>query len=285
MAFYEESASVFCFACGRRGTAVDFVMQTLTLPFCEARNRLIEDGFGRIGATATTARTTPNAFHKTATTNDGEPARRGTTTDEASALWAVRQGIKGLHWNTRNAEEARRHLRDFRGLTHATIESAMIGFWGERVRRLPGHPAGLLIPWYDGEKLVKLIVRQRDDLKPKYRIAYTNHPICYPGLFAIRPGMPLVVAEGELDALLLGQELEGLASVITLGSASMRPSAVTEAARSASRVYVAHDADQAGDCAAAKWSGAIRVRPPMGKDWGGARLAGLDLRGFWKNEI
>jgi len=30
-----------------------------------------------------------------------------------------------------------------------------------------------------------------------------------------------------------------------------------------------------------KWPGAIRVRPPMGKDWGQARRAGLDLRGFW----
>ena len=42
-------------------------------------------------------------------------------------------------------------------------------------------------------------------------------------LDVIQPGRPLVIVEGEFDALLLGQELAELAAVVTLGSASGRP--------------------------------------------------------------
>ena len=51
-----------------------------------------------------------------------------------------------------------------------------------------------------------------------------------------------------------------------------------------------HDADYAGDGAAAKWPGrAVRVRPPVerpaGKDWGDARQAGIDLRCWWLENV
>ena len=49
----------------------------------------------------------------------------------------------------------------------------------------------------------------------------------------IEPGKPLVIVEGEFDALVLGQTLGDLAAVVTLGSASSQPEAATlvEAAR------------------------------------------------------
>jgi DNA primase len=275
MALYEEDGSVYCYTCGRRGTAVDFVMQKLGLSFLEAKERLRADGIGREGTTRTTAQTAPRKA-------TGRPERRRATTDEEAALHAVQEAIRLLHRPTHEAGEARRHLRDDRGLIDATVDAARLGFSSKRVRWLPGWPAGLFVPWFEADRLVKLTVRQPDELKVKYRVLYANNHVCYPSPAAIRPGMPLVICEGEFDALLVGQELDGLASVITTGSASSRPlPAVMEAARSASRIYAAHDADGSGDDAAARWQGVIRVRPPQGKDWCEARLAGVDLKGFW----
>ena len=60
--------------------------------------------------------------------------------------------------------------------------------------------------------------------------------------------------EGEFDALLLGQELGDLAAVVTLGSASSRPDLATRAEMlAACPWFIATDADEAGDEAAADW--------------------------------
>src|SRR5205823_3404173 len=103
--------------------------------------------------------------------------------------------------------------------------------------------------------------------------AFRDRPRIDPGPEGIRPGAPLVVCEGEFDSRLLGQELEGLAAVVTPGSASIRPEGSTYLAMLLAPVwYLAHDADDAGDKAAAEWPARVRrVRPPDPcKDWGEA---------------
>jgi hypothetical protein len=102
----------------------------------------------------------------------------------------------------------------------------------------------------------------------------------------VRAGKPLIVTEGEFDALLLGQELGELAAVVTLGSASARPEGSTYLAMlPAPAWYVAPDADDAGDKAASGWPArAIRVKPPRGKDWTDAHLAGIELRRWWTEQ-
>src|SRR5262249_52122447 len=95
---------------------------------------------------------------------------------------------------------------------------------------------------------------------------------------------PLVVVEGEFDALCLGESLGGLASVITLGSASARPTgAILGRLLQAAPWYVATDADPAGDGSANTWPGSTRrVRPPgQYKDWTDARQGGVDLARWW----
>ncbi len=57
--------------------------------------------------------------------------------------------------------------------------------------------------------------------------------------------------------------------------------------------YLAHDADPAGDRAAAGWPArAVRVRPPVGKDWTesaqyGEHLGhkGVDLARWWRDRL
>jgi hypothetical protein len=49
-------------------------------------------------------------------------------------------------------------------------------------------------------------------------------------------------------------------------------------------MYAAHDADDAGDKAAAALPGlSIRVRPPAGKDWTEALRHGVHLRSWWES--
>jgi hypothetical protein len=115
----------------------------------------------------------------------------------------------------------------------------------------------------------------------KYVEAYRDRPGVYPTIEAIRPGKPLVVCEGELDCLLVAQELADLdAGVITLGSASSKPDAPTLGKMLTAPVwYLAHDRDGAGDRAASGWCArAIRIRPPPPhKDWGELHDAGFNL--------
>jgi len=125
-------------------------------------------------------------------------------------------------------------------------------------------------PWGDEERLTRVKVRRYPcipDDECKYAEAYSDRPTIYPSPAVIRVGEPLIIAEGEFDALLLGQQLPE-AGVITLGSASARTDpAVLCRLLSSPRWFVATDADEGGDNAAAKFPArAIRVRPPE-KDW------------------
>jgi Toprim-like len=250
-------------------------MRLRGLTFTQAKDALRTGGFLPDGPGPSTSGEEP-----------GKPARRRTVISRETAVRAAREAIRGLWWTSELAARARLYLHRFRGLSDDIIKAAGLGFAESRVRWLPGQPAGLFIPWIDAGRMVKLTVRQATGLEPKYREVYRDGPVCFPSPAAILPGVPLIVCEGEFDALLLAQELGEAARVITTGSAAFRPGpAVLEAARAASVVYAAHDADDAGDVAASAWDGSIRVRPPVGKDWGEARRGGLDLGRWWMERI
>jgi hypothetical protein len=103
---------------------------------------------------------------------------------------------------------------------------------------------------------------------------------------AILPGLPLIVTEGEIDRLLVNQEIGGRAGVITLGSATASPSEDLLHHCLCSPLWlIATDSDKEGEDAAQSWlrfPRAQRVRPPLGKDWNDAWKAGIGLLGFWE---
>jgi hypothetical protein len=175
-----------------------------------------------------------------------------------------------------------------RGLADATIKAAWLG-WTAHVeaRAKDGHPysvRGIVIPWFEGDRLSLVKVRQPAGLKPKYIEVSKDRPTLYPGPRVIRPGEPLAIVEGELDALLLGQEIADLAAVVTLGSSSAPlTTGVRASVLRAWPRYVATDADPAGNKAAAGWKGRVRrVRAPGPfKDWTDAHQGGVNLRLFW----
>jgi hypothetical protein len=146
----------------------------------------------------------------------------------------------------------------------------------------------VVIPWFDEDRLALVKVRQPVGREPKYDEAFRDRLDVYPGIGAVEPGRPLVVAEGEFDALLLGQELRGLAAVVTLGSASSPPEGgIFVDLMAAAPWYVALDDDAAGDKAAAGWPArAIRVRPPGAfNDWTEAAQAAVNLHRGWSDRL
>jgi DNA primase len=200
-------------------------------------------------------------------------------TDAEKCLW------------TPEGRPALEYLRG-RGLTEATIRAARLG-WVRSVM-IPTRngesyfrESGVTIPWRDAGRLSMVKIRRGEGSQPKYREAYRDRPALYPGSEVIQPGAPLIVAEGEFDALLLGQELEELAAVVTLGSSGARlADDILWTLASAWPLYVATDTDHGGTTAAAQWPNhSRRVLAPTGKDWTEAYQAGIDLRRWWVENV
>jgi hypothetical protein len=189
--------------------------------------------------------------------------------------------------------QARAYLHG-RRLNDETIPAARLG-WTSGVKAPYGNGdkamrcRGIVIPWFERDRLALVKIRDPDAPKDKrYKEAYRDRPGLYPDPGAICQGLALIITEGELDALLLRQELRDLAAVVTLGSASSRPDTGTRARMLAAPVwFLAHDADEAGDKGASGWPArARRVRPPEPfNDWTEAAQAGVNLRCRWLPRI
>ena len=209
---------------------------------------------------------------------------------EAEALALVAESLDRL-WSIEGAE-ALAYLTDVRHLSPEVIRSARLG-WTPRVaipKREGGtyEARGIVIPWRDGDRLTLVKIRQPDGLRLRYAEGFRERPTLFPDPRVIKPGLPLIVVEGEFDAMLLGQELGELASVVTLGSASNRPGPrLLGMMLAAPRWYISTDADDAGDRAAEGWPPrAHRARPPRPfKDWTEARQGGVDLRRWWTDRF
>ncbi|WZP00727.1 toprim domain-containing protein [Isosphaeraceae bacterium EP7] len=177
-------------------------------------------------------------------------------------------------------------------MSPGTIRKAGLGWTpGVRLPTRDGRTyvaSGIVIPWWAGGRLALVKLRQPDGRTPKYAEAYRDRPSLYPRPETVHVGRPLAIAEGELDALLLGQDLGDLASVVTLGSASASRTAEAQGRMlTASRWYVATDADDAGDRASEGWPArARRARPPSPfNDWTEAKQAGVNLARWWADRL
>lgn len=247
-----------CFGCGVRGDAATMVMRLEGVSFPEALKLLVGGHEFRAAARPRPATKPTPAVRP----DPMGPEILDLVAEAEQRLWAP-DGAGELAYLVG------------RGLTDATIRAARLGVTG----------MGITIPWFDGPDLGMVNVRRPDGSDPRYMALRGSHRGgLYPGPHAIVPGLPVVIVEGEIDRLLLAQELADLASVVTLGGASESPTtAVREAMLPAWPWYVATDADEAGDKAADRWpASARRVRPPgVFKDWGEAHSGGLGLRRWW----
>ncbi len=286
-----------CFGCGKRGDAAALVMKLQNVTFPEAVRRLGSEwaaGGPRLagGDWRVSGKCDPAASSTSDTYHASPVAQRAVRTSglrPAEAASLVERGQERL-WS-REGLPYRRTLH-LRGLTGATIWAARLGWTsgvtiptGSEIRSF--RASGLIIPWFEGDRLTMAKIRQPSGRKPKYVEAFRDGPGVYPSRAMVLAASPLIVVEGELDALLLGQELCGIANVITMGSASARSGLdLRWELAAATPIFAAHDADPAGDRAAGEWPApAIRVKSPVGKDWTDARRAGVDLRRWWIEEV
>lgn len=271
--FYVEPGKPFwkCLGCGERGDAANLLMRLEGVDFPEALARLLGDS------------TAPTRYRPPPRPKPPPPGPRGLPEPEALALVAE---AEARLWSPEGAE-ALAYLTGERRLGDETIRSARLG-WTPGVN-LPTQDGrtfiarGVVIPWFDGGRLALAKIRQPGDARPKYAEAFRDRPGLLLGSTG-GPGLPLVVVEGEFDALLVGQTLRGRAVVATLGPASIRPEPGTLGALLGfSPWYLATDADEAGDRAAEAWpKRARRVRPPSGtNDWTEAAQLGIDLGRWW----
>lgn len=270
-----------CWGCRASGDAAALVMKVRGVTFPEAVRHLAGDALPSPTRKAPTRPAKPLA----------PPPPEPTGLPEADAVALVEAAAARL-WSVERSD-ALTHLRNTRCLSDETIRRARLGWCdGASIPTRDGDRAfrasGIVVPWFVGDQLVLVKIRQPPGRKPKYAEAYrdASRVACYPSPATVRPGRPLVVTEGELDALALGEALGDAASVVTLGSASARldPGIVARCLL-ASPWFVTHDADPAGDRAAEAWPArARRVRPPEPhKDWTEAKAAGVNLARWWSD--
>ncbi len=278
-----------CWSCGIRGDAAELAMKLQGLAFPEAA-RIAAELSDIVTPSGTTTRPAPRPRPPAPAASP--PPERSSGLPLADALALVTEAAERL-W-TPKGTEALAYLHG-RCLSDETIKAARLG-WTPRVM-IPTREgdrcfreSGITIPWHDGERLTKINIRRPEGSDPKYRQAFSDRPGIFPGPAVIEPGRPLIIVEGEFDALLLVQALgrapglPGWAAVVTLGSASSRPNLAARSEMLAAPVwFIATDADDAGDRAATGWPArAIRVRPPEPfKDWTEAARAGIELRSWW----
>jgi CHC2 zinc finger/Toprim-like len=265
-----------CYGCDAHGDAPDLVMRLQSFTFPEAVRYLAGDQPPNRGPTRGPA---------------PAPARQPAPEQPSGVPLAVALALvvdaERRLW-TSEGEAALEQLRA-RGLEDEVIKAARLGFTpGIAIPKKDGsgtwNAKGITIPWFDRDRLALVKIRQPSGREPKYGEAFRDRPGLYPAPASVRPGKPLVICEGEFDALLLAQELADFgAGVVTLGAASNHPAgAVLDLMLSSPVWWLALDADDAGDKSAAKWPArARRVKPPR-KDWGEVHKAGFNLlRYIW----
>jgi len=263
-----EKGLYHCFGCGAGGDSIDLVMKREGLTFPEAKQRLAAMfNFNEGSGFQAPPRPRPAPPKPKPPPPELDPDLRR----EGEAL--VAEAEKRL-WGPKGGK-ALAHLRG-RGLPDEAIRAVRPGVIGPTpvpYKSKPGrYPTrGITIPWFGPDGRLDLLkIRRPAGSDPKYHATYWGSPSLY-APFGLRPGFPLILVEGEFDAILLGWELRDHADVVTLGSASGEPDRrALRVMTNAPRLFIAIDGDGPGRNTARKlmkrFPLAIRVWPAA-KDW------------------
>ncbi len=251
-----------CFGkCGRGGDAIAWMQVYHQFSFREACERLAAGDLPRISVTPPPKPeplTVPP--HK-----EWQRAAREVAEQAMETLWSS-DGKRAWHY-----------LMVKRGLSEQTILDACLGY-------IPGDyyawqtvaglhvPCGITLPWFADDATWGIKVRRAAG-EPRYQqVSGGNLASCLYGVDLVQPGLPLLITEGEFDALIARQVAGDLMSAVALGSASnwhinprWYPRLLT-----VPRILVRMDADAAGAGAAAQLAQLSRavtcVQVPVGKD-------------------
>ena len=218
-----------------------------------------------------------------------------------SATWqsraeGVAQAAEAMLWK-HEGTRALAYLRE-RGFAEETLRAARLGYlakdctekagaWGLDTDHRPvWTPRGISIPWRLCGALWRLNIRRAVG-KPKY-IGPAGASNGLYGADGIDSDRPVVIVEGELDALAIAQEAGDLATAAATGSThGARHSTWLRLLKGAPAALVAYDADDAGEEAAAWWlsvlPGARRLLPDG--DPAAMLQKGADVRGWIEDAL
>lgn len=269
----------FCRQCspdGRWQDAIAFVMKRDGVPFAEAC-RILGASPSELGEGVASKRVASAPVFA----EDVEP----------SDIWRARasafvEACEAVLWSTA-ATRARAYLAA-RGLREETLRLWRVGFHDADRREPAGQwglpdfdeegrtatvwlPRGIVLPWLTGVTAWQLKIRRATD-DPKYWSIQGGHPLLY-GADTLVPGQPAVMCEGEIDTLLLWQAAYDRTAVVSLGSASRRPTRrAALLLAQAVPLLIAYDADDEGERGSERLQQLAprvhRIRPPAGKDVG-----------------
>lgn len=264
LAVYEDHWH--CFGkCGRGGDAISWLQKYHGLSFQEACERLSVGDLPQL-----------DQPHRPSQPKV-QPVSEPPSAEWQQAARKVAYMAMNILWG-QEGKRAWEYLEKQRGLTEATIVDAGLGY-------IPGDyqewktieglkvPCGITIPWmtYSGA-IWGIKVRRAAGQQRYHQVAGGNiKGSLYMG-DAIKPGLPIMITEGEFDALIAQQAGEGRISAVAIGSAANKrinprwfPKFMT-----APSILIRMDDDQAGQGAAEQIAGLSQasqlIQVPQGKD-------------------
>jgi hypothetical protein len=274
--------------CDRAGDVVDYLQLRHGYSFRETVKYLTQRSQVWVSAVVSE---TPMPFPKSPVLQKAHPP--SSTWQEAArafvgtcqvSLWSS-QGLKALEW------------LKARGLSEETITEAGLGYnsierwesasdWGregKHGRQQIWLPRGIVIPWWIDEQLWRVNIR-RPAGKPKY-ISPAGYATGLYNAGAVGSEKPVMMLEGEFDALTVKQVAGDLVTPVATGSTSgaRRMQWIVQLAL-CSAVLVSFDAEQdKGDRASLYWLGildnAFRWRPYW-EDVNAMVQEGVDVRAW-----
>ncbi len=270
-----------CRQCGRNGDAIAFLREYSGMSFTEACQELDIEPAGYSVSTSSPVR----------------------NSDDAPGIeWQARAKefihvAQQLLWSSKG-KEALDYLYG-RGFSNKTIEYACLGYcpvwykdelsaWGltseDTQKDMLRIPDGIIIPWIAGNSVWKLAVKR--PFAKKDELNYGQVVGSKEGLYnadSLLARKPVVMVEGEFDALSIIQACPGFSIVATGSVSRARTPRWLSHLSKASQVLVSFDADEAGDEGSFYWlqslDQSMRWRP-WAKDPNEMLQYGQDIRNW-----
>lgn len=277
-----------CRGCGAQGDAVEFlrVFQNLTYreacealrleprrAVCHAAGKGTARGWSPEPERLPAAEWMERAAHFVATCTGGIEAGPGLETLQGRGLSPETARALGIGWNSADRYDRR---ADWGLDEEANPETG-------RPRKV-WLPRGLVLPIRRKAGVTALLIRRadwkpKDDL-PKYWQVKGSGNGCY---VIGKPGLPVVLVESVLDAVLIWQEARDLVAAVALTGSTKKPDAqTTDFLRNSPGILWALDFDEAGRKASAWWREhfpGMRTWPcAAGKDPGEMLKVGIPIR-------
>lgn len=299
----DRAQEYHCFGCGQHGDALEFIkfqerLGNTGLDFVTACEKLASIG-GQSLPTGAASRTSSDA--------PLAPSGPPSATWQGAARAFVKKAQTDL-WGPFGAG-CLRYLREQRGLTEETIREFGLGWnvatykapqaeWGMPDREKPVWlPQGLVIPGEVNGALWYVKIRPSAEVHKYFEPKYYQLPApdgersALLGVDRWRPGLPVLLCEGEMDLFTVWQTARDLVNAGTLGGAAKgRAGRKLNFGRwlfdlsSATRILLAYDPDAAGTGAAEAFGRiSARFEPvsvPFGADINAFYVAGGDVAGW-----